>query len=451
MDRNWSTLLETLLAGRDLAAADTGWAMHQVMRGEATDAQLAGFLVALRGKGETVGELEGLVRALLDHAVPLDVPGATVDVVGTGGDGARTVNISTMSAIVAAGAGARVVKHGNRASSSASGSADVLEALGVTLRLPPARVAELVDEAGITFCFAPDFHPSMRHASPVRRQLGIPTFFNALGPLTNPARPTAQAVGVADARLLPLIAGVLARRGTSALVFRGDDGLDELSVTGTSTVLSVEGEGSGRNPSTPATSASRSPRSTPCGAPTPRTTRRWPGGCSPAGSWGPYATRCCSRRGPRWPPPSRRAGAGSPSGCGRPSPWRRTPSTRGPRERCWSAGCGPPPDTPEHRSPRRGGERWATRRAGMTAAVRPYRSLGGGRYGRTAGRGQGREPVPVRERARSWPRETGQGLRKPRRPWPAAAPDRGPGGRRPCRRPPCPAAPSAGSRTARER
>ncbi|MEU8497020.1 anthranilate phosphoribosyltransferase [Streptomyces lavendulae] len=239
--RSWPVLLETLLAGRDLVAADTGWAMHQVMRGEATDAQLAGFLVALRGKGETVGELEGLVRALLDHAVPLDVPGATVDVVGTGGDGARTVNISTMSAIVAAGAGARVVKHGNRASSSASGSADVLEALGVTLRLPPARVAELVDEAGITFCFAPDFHPSMRHASPVRRQLGIPTVFNALGPLTNPARPTAQAVGVADARLLPLIAGVLARRGTSALVFRGDDGLDELSVTGTSTVLSVEG------------------------------------------------------------------------------------------------------------------------------------------------------------------------------------------------------------------
>ncbi|MCX5193856.1 anthranilate phosphoribosyltransferase [Streptomyces sp. NBC_00249] len=241
MDRNWSTLLETLLAGRDLAAADTGWAMHQVMRGEATDAQLAGFLVALRGKGETVSELEGLVRAMLDHAVPLDVPGATVDVVGTGGDGAKTVNISTMSAVVAAGAGARVVKHGNRASSSASGSADVLEALGVTLRLAPARVAALVEEVGITFCFAPDFHPSMRFAAPVRKQLGIPTVFNALGPLTNPARPTAQAVGVADARLLPLIAGVLARRGGSALVFRGDDGLDELSVTTTSTVLSVEG------------------------------------------------------------------------------------------------------------------------------------------------------------------------------------------------------------------
>ncbi|WP_309144510.1 anthranilate phosphoribosyltransferase [Streptomyces sp. BR123] len=236
----WPVLLQDLLAGRDLAAADTAWAMHRVMRGEATEAQLAGFLVALRVKGETVDELEGLVRAMLDHAVPLDVPGTTVDVVGTGGDGARTVNISTMSAIVAAGAGARIVKHGNRASSSACGSADVLEALGVTLRPDPARVAALAEEAGITFCFAPDFHPSMRHAAAVRRQLGIPTVFNALGPLTNPARPTAQAVGVADARLLPLIAGVLARRGGSALVFRGDDGLDELTVTTTSTVLTVE-------------------------------------------------------------------------------------------------------------------------------------------------------------------------------------------------------------------
>lgn len=148
-------------------------------------------------------------------------------------------------------------------------------------------MAALVEEAGITFCFAPDFHPSMRFAAPVRKQLAIPTVFNALGPLTNPARPTAQAVGVADARLLPLIAGVLARRGGSALVFRGDDGLDELSVTTTSTVLSVEGEGSGRNPSTPATSASRSRPSKPCGARTPRTTRRWPGGCSCGEERGP--------------------------------------------------------------------------------------------------------------------------------------------------------------------
>ncbi|WP_326770522.1 anthranilate phosphoribosyltransferase (plasmid) [Streptomyces sp. NBC_01591] len=239
-DRCWPPLLGQVLDGRDLTAADTTWVMDQVMRGRATDAQIAGFLVALRAKGETVGELEGLVHGMLAHAVHIDVPGRTVDVVGTGGDGAHTVNISTMSAIVAAGAGARVVKHGNRAASSASGSADVLEALGVTLRLPPERIAAVVDEAGITFCFAPDFHPAMRHAAGPRKQLGIPTVFNALGPLTNPAAPTAQAVGVADARLLPLIAGALSRAGGRGLVFRGDDGLDELTVTTTSTVLTVD-------------------------------------------------------------------------------------------------------------------------------------------------------------------------------------------------------------------
>ncbi|MGW1191471.1 anthranilate phosphoribosyltransferase [Streptomyces sp. NPDC002559] len=239
-DRSWPLLLGQVLGGRDLDAVDTAWAMDQVMRGRATEAQIAGFLVALRAKGETVDELEGLVHGMLAHAVHIDVPGRTVDVVGTGGDGARTVNISTMSAIVAAGAGARVVKHGNRAASSASGSADVLEALGITLRLPPERVAAVADEAGITFCFAPDFHPAMRHAAGPRRQLGIPTVFNALGPLTNPAAPTAQAIGVAEARMLPLIAGALARAGGRGLVFRGDDGLDELTVTTTSTVLAVQ-------------------------------------------------------------------------------------------------------------------------------------------------------------------------------------------------------------------
>ncbi|WP_419995154.1 anthranilate phosphoribosyltransferase [Streptomyces boninensis] len=236
---SWPRLLRTLLGGHDLDAADTAWAMDQVMRGEATPAQLAGFLVALRAKGETAGELEGLVRSMLDHAVPIEVPGRTVDVVGTGGDGAGTVNISTMSALVAAGAGARVVKHGNRASSSKSGSADVLEQLGVVLSLPPHRVAALAEEVGITFCFAPDFHPAMRHAAGVRRELGIPTVLNSLGPLSNPARPDALAVGVADRRLAPVVAGVLARRGSTALVFRGDDGLDELTVTTTSTVWTV--------------------------------------------------------------------------------------------------------------------------------------------------------------------------------------------------------------------
>ncbi|MFH7600482.1 anthranilate phosphoribosyltransferase [Streptomyces racemochromogenes] len=238
-NRSWSRLLDTVLRGLDLTAADTAWLMDTVMRGEATPAQIAGILVALRAKGETVGELEGLAHGMLAHATPLRVAGNTVDIVGTGGDGADSVNISTMAAIVAAGAGARVVKHGNRASSSRSGSADVLEELGVVLRLPADRVAALAGSVGITFCFAPDFHPAMRHAAAPRRELGIPTIFNALGPLTNPARPRTLAVGVADVRLAPLIAGVLARRGVNALVFRGDDGLDELTVATTSRVWSV--------------------------------------------------------------------------------------------------------------------------------------------------------------------------------------------------------------------
>ena len=228
----WPGLLAELLAGRDLDVGRAGWAMDQVMRGEASDVQLAAFLVALRAKGETSAELEGLAAAMLSHAVPLEVPGPTVDLVGTGGDQAHTVNISTMASLVLAGAGHRVVKHGNRASSSSSGSADVLEALGVRLDLPPARVAELATEVGITFCFAQVFHPAMRFAAGARRGLGVPTAFNVLGPLTNPARAGAAAVGVADRRLAPLVAGVLAARGTSALVFRGEDGLDELTTTG---------------------------------------------------------------------------------------------------------------------------------------------------------------------------------------------------------------------------
>jgi anthranilate phosphoribosyltransferase len=198
-------------------------------------------MVALRAKGETVQEISGLVAAMYRHATVIEVPGRAVDIVGTGGDRARTVNISTMSAVVAAGAGALVVKHGNRAASSASGATDVLEQLGVNLELKPERVAEVALEAGITYCPAPVFHPSMRHAAPARRDLGIPTSFNLLGPLTNPARVGANAVGCFDSRMAGLIAGVLAARGASALVFRGDDGLDELTVTGTSTVWQVRG------------------------------------------------------------------------------------------------------------------------------------------------------------------------------------------------------------------
>ncbi|MDQ0777803.1 anthranilate phosphoribosyltransferase [Streptomyces aurantiacus] len=238
-DRSWPVLLNGLLDGRDLSADDTAWAMDLIMRGEATDAQIAGFAVALRAKGETVEEISGLVRTMYAHANVIEVPGETVDIVGTGGDGAKTVNISTMSAVVIAGTGAKVVKHGNRAASSASGASDVLEKLGVNLELTPRRVAEVAEEAGITFCFAVKFHPALRHVAAARGQLGIRTTFNFLGPLTNPARVKAQAVGVAHAPMAPIVAGVLAERGNSSLVFRGDDGLDELTTTATSRVWVV--------------------------------------------------------------------------------------------------------------------------------------------------------------------------------------------------------------------
>ncbi|AZK93710.1 MULTISPECIES: anthranilate phosphoribosyltransferase [Streptomyces] len=236
---SWPAVLDSLLTNHDQSADATAWAMDRILSGEATDAQIAGFAVALRAKGETVAEISGLVRTMYEHAHLIDVPGPTVDIVGTGGDGAKTVNISTMASIVVAGTGAKVVKHGNRAASSASGASDVLEKLGVNLELTPRRVAEVAEEAGITFCFAVKFHPALRYVAAARRELGIRTTFNFLGPLTNPARVGAQATGVADARMAPIMAGVLAERGSSALVFRGDDGLDELTTTATSRVWIV--------------------------------------------------------------------------------------------------------------------------------------------------------------------------------------------------------------------
>lgn len=233
---NWPDVLSALVLGEDLDADSTAWAMEEILSGNATSAQIAGFAVALRAKGETLAEVQGLVDSMYRHATPLTVEGRVIDIVGTGGDRAKTVNISTMSAVVIAGAGARVVKHGNRASSSASGSADVLEELGVRLDVPPARIASILDQVGITFCFAPVFHSSFRFTAVPRRELGIPTTFNFLGPLTNPARPEAMAVGVADSRMAPIMAGIFAARGADALVFRGDDGLDEITTTTTTTV-----------------------------------------------------------------------------------------------------------------------------------------------------------------------------------------------------------------------
>ncbi len=239
----WPDLLAALVRGEDLSSAHTAWAMDRVMSGEATPAQLASFLTALRTKGETVAEMTGLAGMMLEHAHRFQVEGPTIDIVGTGGDRAMTVNISSMSAIVIAAAGAVVVKHGNRASSSRSGSADMLEALGVRLDLSPGQVAEVAERVGITFAFANVFHPSMRHAAVVRRELGIATAFNFLGPLTNPAQPRYAVVGSADARMAPLLAGVFAARGTQAVVFRGDDGLDEVTPATTTRVWWAGGAG----------------------------------------------------------------------------------------------------------------------------------------------------------------------------------------------------------------
>ncbi|WP_347348841.1 anthranilate phosphoribosyltransferase [Nigerium sp.] len=231
MSFTWPDVLTGLVGGVDLDAAAASWAMDEILSGNATPVQIAGFMVALRAKGETVEEISGLASGMLEHARPIDLPTDAVDIVGSGGDRARTVNISTMAAIVAAAAGARVVKHGNRAASSACGTADCLEALGVVLDLPADKQPAVFAETGIVFLFASHYHPSLRHAAVPRRELGISTTFNFLGPLANPARPQAQAVGVADARMAGLMAGVLAGRGHRGMVFHGGDGLDELTTT----------------------------------------------------------------------------------------------------------------------------------------------------------------------------------------------------------------------------
>jgi anthranilate phosphoribosyltransferase len=244
-ERTWSHLLSALLRAEELSTEDTAWAMGEIMSGAATPAQIAAFAVALRAKGETPAEIAGMVEAMLATAARVDLPesvrGDAVDVVGTGGDRAHTVNISTMAAIVVAGAGVRVVKHGNRAASSSCGAADLLETLGLPLDLGPAEVAHCVSEAGIGFCFAPRFHPGLRHAAIARREMGVPTAFNFLGPLTNPAQPRAAAVGCADLRMAPVMAEVFARRGDSVLLVRGEDGLDEFTTTGPTRVWAVNG------------------------------------------------------------------------------------------------------------------------------------------------------------------------------------------------------------------
>ncbi|SFW90646.1 anthranilate phosphoribosyltransferase [Amycolatopsis australiensis] len=239
--RTWPPLLKQLVARVDLSEEDTAWAMDQIMSGAASPARIAGFAVALRAKGETPSEIAGMAATMLAHARRVELDRPAVDIVGTGGDGSNSVNISTMATIVTAAAGAPVAKHGNRSASSKSGAADVLEALGVTISLPPEDVRRCLSEVGVGFFLASAFHPALRHAGPVRGELGIPTTFNLLGPLTNPAQPGSALIGCAYEDKTRVLAEVFARRGTTALVVRGDDGLDEITTTTTSTVWVVSG------------------------------------------------------------------------------------------------------------------------------------------------------------------------------------------------------------------
>lgn len=238
---SWAQILGKLLQKHALERAEANWAMTQIMAGDASDAQVGAFMLALRSKGETVDELAGLVDVMLRNAVILDTGSDAVDIVGTGGDMVGTVNISSMASILTAAAGIPVMKHGSRSASGKTGSSEMLEVLGIRLDLSPERVADVFREVGITFFFAPVFHPAMRYVAPIRRELAVPTTFNFLGPLANPAQPIATSLGVANVEIAPLMAQEVANRGRSALVFRGNDGLDELTTTGISDIWEVAG------------------------------------------------------------------------------------------------------------------------------------------------------------------------------------------------------------------
>lgn len=235
----WSKNLATLDVGLDLEPLDVQWCMREILEGRAETIRIKEFLLALKNKGETSDEVGALVAQMYEHCAPISIRERAVDTVGTGGDGAHTINISTTSAIIAAAAGAKVIKHGNRAASSKAGSADLLEALGVSITLDGNGVEQCFAELGIGFCFAPVFHPAMRFAGPARKELGVPTVFNILGPLANPAKPQAAAIGVANDRMHLVMAQVLGDRGVDGFVFRGDDGLDEITLATTTSVLTI--------------------------------------------------------------------------------------------------------------------------------------------------------------------------------------------------------------------
>ena len=240
LSAEWDGIFKSLSDAKDLTSTQTSWAMSQILSGAAESEIIKRFLLSLKNKGESPQEVIDLVETMYQHAQLINIPDRCVDVVGTGGDGANTINISTAAAIITTAAGARTIKHGNRAATSKSGSADLLEAFGININLNAAAVAECVRKIGIGFAFAPVFHPAMKHAAQARKELGVPSIFNILGPLANPARPVAVAIGVARADLLKLVAEVLARRGCQGFVFRGDDGLDEVSVSASTTVYVIK-------------------------------------------------------------------------------------------------------------------------------------------------------------------------------------------------------------------
>jgi len=236
---DWDAAISKLENGLDLSALEAQFFMQEVLEDRSEKETLKKFLLALKDKGETPEEVGALVSQMYQHCAPISISARSVDTVGTGGDGAHTINISTTAAIIAAAAGSRVVKHGNRAASSKSGAADLLEALGVAINLNGEQVEKTVEELGIGFCFAPVFHPAMRFAAPARKELATATVFNILGPLANPARPKAAAIGVANDRMHLVMAQVLSDRGVSGFVFRGDDGLDEITLATSTSVLTI--------------------------------------------------------------------------------------------------------------------------------------------------------------------------------------------------------------------
>jgi len=235
----WQEYISELDSGHDLSVESVQWCMNEILTGQSSDEIIKRFLLSLKAKGETPEEIGALVSQMYRYASPISITERAVDTVGTGGDGANTINISTTAAIIAAAAGVKVIKHGNRAATSKSGSADLLESLGININLDGKGVETTFAQLGIGFCFAPIFHPAMRFAAAARKELGVPTVFNILGPLANPAQPKAAAIGVANKEMLPVMAQVLADKGVDGFIFRGDDGIDEITLATTTTVLTL--------------------------------------------------------------------------------------------------------------------------------------------------------------------------------------------------------------------